>query len=135
MANVNLPSNDSAKDFITVMVNVSLCSGANCNAGEYNVTYNGKDKLDIPVVTKNTVIRFKLDAATSANVFFVGMASSLASDAAQLSSYSISLDRRVLICTDIDSKDDRIGVTLQWIIGTPVSHDPQVKNTPGTNAG
>lgn len=135
MANVNLPSNDSAKDFITVMVNVSLCSGANCNAGEYNVTYNGKDKLGIPVVKKNTVIRFKLDAATSPNVFFVGMANSLASDAAQLSSYSISLDRRVLICTDIDSKDDRIGVTLQWIIGTPVSHDPQVKNTPGTNAG
>jgi len=135
MANVNLQDNNSAKDFITVMVNVSLCSGANCNAGEYNVTYDGKEKLEIPVLTKNTIIRFKLDAATSANVFFVGMGTSLASNAAQLSSYSISLDRRVLICADINSKDVTIGVTLHWIVGTPVSHDPQVKNTPGTTAG
>jgi hypothetical protein len=113
----------------TISVNVALCNGSHCNAGEYNVTYDGKPNFEID--KHNTIIRFELDQATSQNVLFVGMTTDLSRADPQLSNYAISIDRRVLICIDLDSKLGPVNVTLQWIVGTPVSHDPQLHNKPG----
>ncbi|MBJ7313511.1 hypothetical protein ACFOLJ_23960 [Rugamonas sp. CCM 8940] len=117
--------------FLSVEVNVTKCAGPVCNAGDYNVTYNGHPTLMIEVPMRDSVIRFGLDAATPEDVLFVGMTTSRKRSDPQLSSYSISVDRRVLVCTDVDSKPGQFDVTLQWIIGKPLAHDPQVHNKPG----
>ena len=117
--------------FLNVEVNVTPCTAPLCNAGAYQVTYNGQQTLTIEVPIRDSVIRFGLGAATPENVFFVGMTTSRNRSEPQLSCYSISVDRRVLVCTDVKSVEGHFDVTLQWIIGTLLAHDPQVHNKPG----
>lgn len=114
--------------FVSVEVNITPSTSS---PGNYTVTYDGSPTLAIDVASRNTVLRFGLDAATPDNVYFVGMTTSLYRSDPQLSSYSISVDRRVLLCSDFDTVSGPIDVTLKWIIGTPFSHDPQVHNKPG----
>ncbi len=130
MPNANSPECD-IHVYQNVEVDITPCTGPLCNAGLYNVSYNGKPRLEIPVYKRNTIIRFGLSDATAPDVYFVGMTTSLGRANPQLSSYSISVDRRVLICTDAHSSNGRFDVTLEWIIGMPLSHDPQVHNKPG----
>ena len=117
--------------FLNVEVNVTPCTHPPCNAGDYNVTYNGHPTLTVDVPLRDSVIRFGLGAATAENVYFVGLTTNLNRANPQLSSYSISVDRRVLVCTDVHTVTGTFDVTLQWIIGTPLAHDPQVRNKPG----
>lgn len=120
---------DCSDDFYDILVSIFRTpdGGGNAGNGRYNVSYS-QDPISVRYT--DAVLRFRLTQDTPDTIVFTGMVTNLPGIVAQLSSSAISRDGRSLICTDVDTVKEPIGVTLQWIDGIAFSHDPQVGNIP-----
>jgi hypothetical protein len=116
---------------LTVVVSVDLCTNGYGNSGSYNVLYDGCPELLIDIVKPDLPITFRLESqGPTPHIYFVGITRKVDGVPTQLHC-DISLDRQQLTWTDkIDNGTGDLNVTLHWIAGTPIWHDPQVRNKP-----
>jgi hypothetical protein len=113
-----------------IVVSVVLCTYTYGNAGSYNVLYDGYPELRIDMSRPQTPIVFELDKAVAPNIYFVGISRLIAGVRTTLPC-TMSLDARTLTWVDdVSLASPDFNITLHWIAGTPIWHDPQVHNKP-----
>lgn len=123
----------SVDKHVTIGVSVDLCTYEYGNSGSYTVLYDGHPEvlLDATKAPRiNLPIVFKLKDTVPHNIYFVAVTRKTGDGIKKLVC-DISLDGRQLIWYDDREKPlDNFDITLHWVAGTPIWHDPQVRNKP-----
>ncbi|MBB5367087.1 MULTISPECIES: hypothetical protein [unclassified Janthinobacterium] len=117
---------------INVLVTVICVQPGTGNAGknkEYEVECD-----DLHVRHRNTIINFRLVPPTPHHIIFTGVTPDYP---AEFSPASVSVDRKMITFSDLNSKKDNINIFLEFALVSKdnefqdtFSHDPQVGNDP-----
>lgn len=91
------------------------------------------DPPDIIVLKPNAVINYQLVDPTPPEIEFTGLTFRKPHPERQLSDPSISVDKRMITFSDLNSVNEVIDISLQWrdqLKKENISHDPQIGNDP-----